>query len=86
VIGVTGQTPDLSNASGNIVKVQVGPSTTVTRTTKPGIIGLHIGDTVVVAGSSSGGVVHATSVRANAAGVSAGGSGFSGSGFGGIGG
>ncbi len=85
-IGVTGPTLDLSNASGNIVKVQVSPSTTVTRTAKSGLSGLHIGDTLVIAGSASGGVVHDKSVRATGAGVGAGGSGFSGSGFGGFGG
>lgn len=74
VIDVQGDVVDISDASGNIVKVRVGPSTTVTRTVKTAPSGLQVGDTVVVAGAAgSGGTVSATAVRASAQGVSAGG-------------
>jgi hypothetical protein len=86
VIGVTGQTLDISNASGNIVKVKIAPSTTITRTSKSSLTGLQVGDTVVIAGSTaSNGVVSATSVRASAAGVTTGGTGLGGTGFAGSG-
>lgn len=79
VIDVQGNVIDVSDSSGNIVKVRVGPSTSVTRTAKSTASGLQIGDTVVVTGSSgSGGSVSATVVRASAQGVSAGGGGFAG--------
>jgi hypothetical protein len=79
VIDVQGDTVDISDSSGNIVKVKVGPSTTVTRTAKVGPSGLQIGDTVVVTGQSgAGGTVSATAVRATAQGVASGG------GFGGL--
>ena len=74
VIDVQGNVVDISDSSGNIVKVQVGPSTTVTRTAKTTAGGLQVGDTVVVTGSTgSGGTVSATAVRASAQGVIAGG-------------
>jgi hypothetical protein len=86
VIGVSGQTLDISDASGNIVKVQIASSTTITRTSKSSLGSLQVGDTVVVAGSTaSNGVVSATSVRASAAGTAPGGTGSGGSGFAGSG-
>lgn len=79
VIDVQGDAVDISDSSGNIVKVEVGPSTTVTRTAKVAASGLRIGDTVVVTGQSgAGGTVSATAVRATAQGVAPGG------GFGGL--
>jgi len=87
VIGVSGDVLQVSDSSGNIVKVTVGPSATVTRTSSEPLSGLKIGDTVVVSGSSeSNGSVTATAVRASAPGASAGfggGSGFAGPGAGG---
>jgi hypothetical protein len=77
VTGVQGNILYVTNASGNLVKVNVGPSATVTRTSKSSLAGLQTGDTVVVQGSTaSGGTVDATSVRATAQGVSAAGGGF----------
>ena len=74
VIDVQGDVIDVSDSSGNIVKIQVGPTTTVTRTAKTGPSGLQVGDTVVATGKSgSGGTVSATAVRASAQGVTAGG-------------
>lgn len=74
VINVQGNELDISDSSGNIVKVRVGPSTTVTRTTKSSLSGLQIGDTVVVTGSAgTGGAISATSVRASSQGTGFGG-------------
>jgi hypothetical protein len=53
------------------VKVRLGPTANVTRTSKSSLAGLQTGDTVVVQGSTSGGVVTATSVRAVGQGVTA---------------
>ena len=84
LIDVQGNELDISDSSGNIVKVKVGSSTTVTRTAKSSLSGLQIGDTVIVTGSAgSGGTVSATAVRATAQGTPAGGGGGGGGGFGG---
>jgi hypothetical protein len=85
VIDVQGSQLDISDSGGNIVKVTVGPSATVTRTAKSSVSGLQIGDTVVITGSAgSGGDISATAVRATAPGATAGGTGagFSGPGGG----
>lgn len=80
VIGVQGNVLEISDTSGNIVKVTVGPSATVTRTASSSLTGLQIGDTVVVTGSAgSTGTVNATAVRATAKGVATGG--LAGTGF-----
>jgi hypothetical protein len=71
VTAVEGNILYVTNASGNLVKVQVGPSATVTRTAKSSLGGLQTGDTVIVQGTSGpSGTVTATSVRATGAGVS----------------
>jgi hypothetical protein len=72
VIDVQGNVVDISDSSGNIVKVTVGPSTVVTRTAASSPAGLKVGDTVVVTGSPTA----PTAVRATAQGVRSGG-GFS---------
>ena len=78
VTGVEGSTLYVTDSSGTLVKVSVGPSTTVNRNAKSSLGSLQVGDTVVVQGSkSSSGSVSATSVAATAAGVTAG--------FGGVG-
>jgi len=78
VTGVEGSTLYVTNSSGTLVKVSVGPSTTVNRNAKSSLGSLQVGDTVVVQGSkASNGSVSATSVSATAAGVT--------SGFGGLG-
>jgi hypothetical protein len=70
VIGVQGRVLDISDSSGNIVKVTLGPAATVTRTASTGLAGLKVGDTVVVTGSTgTGGAVTATAVRATAQGT-----------------
>ncbi|HWE55652.1 MAG TPA: hypothetical protein VG435_09070 [Acidimicrobiales bacterium] len=81
VIDVSGTTLEISDTSGNIVKVTVPSTATVTRTSKSALSGLQIGDTVIVSGATgAGGSVTATAVRASAQGVSAGGGGFAGGG------
>ncbi len=78
VIDVRGDVLDISDSSGNIVKITVGPSARVTRNATTPLSGVKIGDTVVVAGSKgSGGTVQATAVRASAPGAATGG-GFAG--------
>jgi hypothetical protein len=65
VVGVSGNVLYVSDSAGNLVKVDVGAATTVTRTAQTPLSGLQVGDTVVVSGSSGpGGTVNATSVRA----------------------
>jgi len=67
VIDVAGNVVEISNAAGKIVKVDVGPSATVTLTSKSSLAGLKIGDTVVVSGTDGAqGTVDATAVRATA--------------------
>jgi hypothetical protein len=72
-----------NDAAGTLVKVTVGPSTTITRTAKSSLAGLQQGDTVIVTGSKgANGSVAATAIRATAQGVTTGGGG----GFAGLGG
>jgi hypothetical protein len=84
VTGVVGDILYVTNSSGTLVKVTVGPSATITRTGKSSLSGLQTGDTVIVSGTTaSNGIVSATSVRATAQGVSATGTGgFGAGGFG----
>jgi hypothetical protein len=78
VTAVQGDVLYVTNTSGNLVKVVVGASTTVTRDAKSKLSALQPGDTVIVEGATAkSGVVTASSVAATAAGVSA---------FGGLGG
>ncbi len=73
-----------NDAAGTLVKVTVGPSTTVTRTAKSSLSGLQQGDTVIVTGTkAASGTVSATAIRATGQGVTAGGGTGSGGGFGG---
>ena len=68
---VIGHTLYVTTASGALVKVSVGTSSTVTRTTASGLGSLRVGDSVVVRGVTQHGTVRATSVTASAKGVSA---------------
>lgn len=73
VIGVVGQTLDISNTAGNIVKIQLGPAGTITRTVKTSLAGLKVGDTVIVTGpTAANGTVTATAIRASAPGATTG--------------
>jgi hypothetical protein len=84
VTSVTGSTLYVTNSSGNLVKVIVGPSATVSRNAKSSLAALQVGDTVVVQGSkASDGAVTATSVSSTAAGITSGFPGFGGGGGGG---
>ena len=77
VTSVSGSTLYVTNSSGNLVKVTVGSSATVSRNAKSSLGALQVGDTVVVQGSkASNGSVTATSVSATGAGVSSGFPGF----------
>jgi hypothetical protein len=77
VTSVSGSTLYVTNSSGNLVKVTVGTSATVSRNAKSSLGALQVGDTVVVQGSkASNGSVTATSVSATGAGVSSGFPGF----------
>jgi hypothetical protein len=70
VTEVSGTTLYVTNDSGALVKVTVGPSATVTRDAKVALGSLQLGDTVVVDGTkASNGSVTATSVSATGAGV-----------------
>ena len=77
VTSVSGSTLYVTNSSGNLVKVTVGPSATVSRNAKSSLGALQVGDTVVVQGSkASDGSVSATSVSSTAAGITSGFPGF----------
>lgn len=70
VTEVSGDTLYVTNASGTLVKVTVGPSATVDRNAAASLGSLQVGDTVVVEGTkASSGSVSATSVSATGAGV-----------------
>lgn len=76
-----GDVVDISDSSGNLVKVTVGSSAVVTRTESSPVSGLKVGDSVIVTGTTAaGGSLNATAVRASAPGVTTG-SGFGGGGF-----
>ncbi len=85
VTGVVGNILYVTNSSGALIKVTVGPAATITRTGKSSLSGLQTGDTVTVSGTTaSNGTVSATSVRATASGVATtGGGGFGSAGLGG---
>jgi hypothetical protein len=71
--GVEGQTLYLTDASGNLVKVDVGSSATITRTVSSSLAALQTGDTVVVRGTTgANGTVTASSITAAAPGVQSG--------------
>ena len=70
VTDVAGHTLYVTTASGTLVKVLVGATATVDRTTASALGALQVGDSVVVRGTTANGSVHATSVTATAKGVS----------------
>jgi hypothetical protein len=86
---ISGSTLYVTNAEGNTVKVTTSPASTITKTVKADVHGIHPGETVVVRGTKgSGGAVSAESISVNAAGIGGGGLGalFGGGGAGGGGG
>jgi hypothetical protein len=73
VTDIIGKTLYVTNSSGSLVKVTLGPSAKVTRDADSTLTDLQIGDTVIVEGvKSSSGAVTASSIAATAAGVSSG--------------
>jgi Domain of unknown function (DUF5666) len=73
VTEVQGSTLYVTNSSGALVKVTVGPSATVDRNAASSLGSLQVGDTVIVQGTkASNGSVTASSVSATAAGVTSG--------------
>jgi hypothetical protein len=67
----------VSNTEGNTVKVTTSPTSTVTKTVKTDVHGIHPGDTVVVRGTKgANGAVSAESVSISTAGGGGGGGGL----------
>ncbi len=80
VTDIIGNTLYVTNSSGNLVSVTIGPNTTIDRNAKSTLTALKPGDTVTVQGTkSANGTVAAATVSATEAGVT------SGFGFGGFG-
>ena len=64
----------MTNAEGNTVKVTTSPASTITKTVKADVHGIHPGETVVVRGAKgSDGAVSAESISVSAAGADGGG-------------
>ncbi|HXZ82641.1 MAG TPA: hypothetical protein VED84_02695 [Acidimicrobiales bacterium] len=73
VTDVIGKALYVTNSSGDLVKVTLGPSAKVTRNADSTLADLKIGDTVIIEGvKSSSGALTASSIAATAAGVSSG--------------
>jgi len=71
---ISGSTLYVTDAEGNTVKVTTSPASTITKTVKAGVHGIHPGETVVVRGTKgSGGAVSAESIGVSAAGAGGGG-------------
>ena len=82
VTDIIGSTLYVTTASGSLVAVNVGTTTTVNRNAKSSLSALQPGDTVTVQGTKAkDGTVTASSVSATQAGVSSGVAGFGGGGF-----
>ncbi|MGA2837410.1 MAG: hypothetical protein ABSF84_12510 [Acidimicrobiales bacterium] len=82
VTDIIGSTLYVTTASGSLVAVNVGTTTTVNRNAKSSLSALQPGDTVTVQGTKAkDGTVAASSVSATQAGVSSGLAGFGGGGF-----
>jgi hypothetical protein len=82
---VSGSTLYVANAEGNTVKVLTSAASTVTKTVKSDVKGIHPGETVIVAGSpGANGSVSAETIRVSEAGGGGGGLGalLGGGGFG----
>ena len=71
---VSGSTLYVTNTEGNTVKVKTSDASTVSKTIKSDVKGIHPGETVIVTGSASAnGAVKAESIRVSEAGASGGG-------------
>ncbi len=83
VTDIIGNTLYVTNSSGNLVSVTIGPNTTIDRNAKSTLSALKPGDTVTVQGTkSANGTVAAATVSATQAGVTSGLGGFGGFGRG----
>jgi hypothetical protein len=72
VTNVQGSLVEITDSTGALVKVQIGPSTTVTRTGTGAPGALQIGDTATVRGAAgTDGTIAATSITATAQGLPA---------------
>ncbi len=66
---ISGSTLYVTNAEGNTVKVTTSPGSSITKTVKADLHGIHPGETVVVRGTKgSGGAVSAESISVGAGG------------------
>lgn len=71
---VSGSTLYVTDTEGNTVKVKTSDASTVSKTVKSDVKGIHPGETVIVTGSTgSSGAVQAESIRVSEAGASGGG-------------
>jgi hypothetical protein len=71
---ISGSTLYVTNAEGNTVKIATSPASSITKTVKSDVHGIHPGETVVVRGSKgANGAVTAESISVNAAGAGGGG-------------
>jgi hypothetical protein len=67
---VSGDTLYVINSEGNTVKVSTSPASSITKTVKADVHGIHPGETVIVRGSKgSNGAVSAESISVSAAGA-----------------
>jgi hypothetical protein len=71
---ISGSTLYVTNVEGNTVKITTSPASSITKTVKSDVHGIHPGETVVVRGSKgANGAVTAESISVNAAGLTSGG-------------
>ncbi len=71
---VSGSTLYVTNAEGNTVKITTSPASSITKTVKSDVHGIHPGETVVVRGSKgTNGAVTAESISVSASGLTSGG-------------
>jgi hypothetical protein len=71
---VSGKTLYVTNSESNTVKVATSAATTVTKTVKTSVKGIHPGETVVITGAAaSNGTINAESIRVGSLGAGAGG-------------
>lgn len=71
---VSGSTLYVTNAEGNTVKIKTSDASTVSKTVKSDVKGIHPGETVIVTGSAgANGAVQAESIRVSEAGAASGG-------------
>ncbi|HEY5091051.1 MAG TPA: hypothetical protein VIK30_13825, partial [Polyangia bacterium] len=66
---VSGSTLYVTNAEGNTVKVTTSPASTVTKTVKADVKGIHPGETVLITGAAgANGAISAESIRVGSTG------------------